>query len=110
MYAAPIRSRIEHVWSSVGPRSRGLLEDEAGPLEAVPDDGEEQLPLRPEQLEQVRLRDADRAGRSIGRGAGVAAARRTRGAPATTIASRRSSAVWRVVAVAFMPRNLVSTK
>ena len=32
--------------------------------EAVADDGEEQFPLRPEQLEQVRLRDTDRVARS----------------------------------------------
>ena len=49
------------------------MEDQPGPLEAVADDGEEEFPLRPEQLEQVRLRDADGPRDRLGRGADVAA-------------------------------------
>ena len=54
---------------------RGLMEDQPGALEPVPDGGQEQLALGPEQLEQVRLRDADRPGDRLGRGARVAAFR-----------------------------------
>ena len=36
------------------------MEDQARPLEPVSDDGEEQFTLRPEQLEQIGLRDPDR--------------------------------------------------
>ena len=57
----------------VGTASGCLLEDAPRPLEPVADDGQEQLPLRAEQLEHVWLRDADRAGDRLGRGAGVAA-------------------------------------
>ena len=39
-----------------------FVEDQACPLEAVSDDGEEEFTLRPEQLEQIGLRDTDRAG------------------------------------------------
>ena len=73
----------------------GLVEDEPGPLEAVPDDGEEQLPLRPEQLEQVRLRDADGPRDRLGRGAACSRPAANSWRAATMIASRRSSAVWR---------------
>ena len=46
-----------------------------GPLEAAPDDRQEQLLLRPEQLEHVRLRHAGPAGDRVGRGADQAAGR-----------------------------------
>ena len=55
------------------PAVGGFVEHESCPLEAVTDRGEEQLALGPEQLEQVRLRDADRPGDRFGRGAGIPA-------------------------------------
>ena len=69
----PMRSSTLHSWSSVGRRRGRFVKDQPGPLEAVADDGEEQFPLRPEQLEQVRLRDADRSRDRLGGGAAVAA-------------------------------------
>ena len=97
-----MRSRTLHSWSSLGRRRAASWKTTAGPLESVADDGEEQLPLRPEELEQVRLGDADGAGDRLGRCAGVAAVGEfvERGGDDS---SRRSSAVWRVVvAAAFM--------
>jgi hypothetical protein len=38
------------------------VEDQARSLEPVSHDGKEELALRPEQLEQIRLRDTDRSG------------------------------------------------
>ena len=77
------------------------MEDQPRPLEAVADDREEQLPLRPEQLEQVRLRDADGASDRLGRRADVAA----RGELVEGGATTASALVGRlavVVSVAFM--------
>ena len=51
----------------VRPAPGGLVEDEAGPSEPMADDGQEELALRAEQLEQVWLRDTDRAGDRVGR-------------------------------------------
>ena len=59
--------------SSSGPRLCRLVKDQAGSLEPVPDDGEEEFALRPEQLEQIRLRDTDRTRDRLGGGAAVAA-------------------------------------
>ena len=93
----------EQAWSSVGPRRGGLMKDQTGPLEAVADDGQEQLALRAEQLEQVRLRDADGPRDRLGRRAASSRPRRTRGVPRRRSrrgVRRRSGAV---VAAAFMP-------
>ena len=52
-----------------------MLEPRRGAVEAVADGGQEQLLLRPEQLEQVGLRHAGAAGDRGRRGARVAALR-----------------------------------
>src|SRR4051794_15746630 len=59
----------------IGLSSGGLLEDQAGPLEPMPDDRKEQFPLRPEQLEQVWLRDTDGSCDRLRRRAAVATVR-----------------------------------
>ena len=87
-----------------------FVEDQARPLEAVSDDGEEEFALRPEQLEQIGLRDTDRSGDRFRGGAAVAArgefSQRGHDDRVATLVGRLPLCGQ----CAFIARNLVSTK
>ena len=74
---------------------RGRLHHLERPAHAALDRRGEELLLRPEEAEDVGLRDPDRPGDRLGRAAVRARARRTPTSAASRISSRRSSALFR---------------
>ena len=75
---SPSKSRVSARRRRAGPPAASS-NTRPDPPEPVPDDRQEELPLRPEQLEQVRLPEhADGAGDRFGRGPGGSTPRRRR--------------------------------
>ena len=94
-----LTDRVERLFA--GLPGRGLAERLERAREARVHDRDEELLLRAEEPEEVRLGDTGRAGDRVGRGAVQACVGRTRASAASSTASRRTAAVC-LVAVAIV--------